>query len=66
MALTLGDAPYRAWADIVYSIETGAPAFNRAFGVGWFSYLESHPEAAAAFDSAMGVQSCLAHAGISR
>jgi hypothetical protein len=37
MALTLGDAPYRAWADLVHSVCTGTAAFDHAFGVGWFA-----------------------------
>jgi hypothetical protein len=64
MALTLGDAPYRAWADLVHSVCTGTAAFDHAFGVGWFAYRESHPDAAGAFDHAMAAQSHMAHSGI--
>ena len=42
-----------AWEDIVYSIRTGQPTWDRAYGVPFFEYLTHHPESAAIFDEAM-------------
>lgn len=44
---------YRAWGDVLETVKTGETAFNRMFGVGWFAYVERHPETAAIFNSAM-------------
>jgi len=44
---------YSAWGHILHSVRTGETAFNRAFGVGLYSYLGQHPEAAATFNAAM-------------
>jgi SAM-dependent methyltransferase len=44
---------YRAWGELEFSIRTGQPAFDHAFGVGVFDYFATHPEAAAVFDAAM-------------
>jgi hypothetical protein len=47
-----------AWADLVTSIRTGAPAFRRVHGKSFFDHLATAPEEAAAFDHAMhGVSS---------
>lgn len=52
--IMIGDPEhYRAWGELEFSIRTGQPAFDEAFGVGIFDYFESHPEAAAVFDQAM-------------
>jgi hypothetical protein len=42
-----------AWADLTTSIRTGEPAFRRVHGKGFFDYLATAPEDAAAFDDAM-------------
>jgi len=52
-AVMLGAEHYRAWADLMYSVKTGEPAFPRVFGSRMFDYLAQHPEAQAAFDAAM-------------
>lgn len=53
LAIMLGAQHYRAWADLMYSVTTGEPAFPHVFGSGMFEYLAQHPEAQAAFDAAM-------------
>jgi hypothetical protein len=53
MVLHLGGEHYRAWSELLYSIQTGKPAMERALGGAMFAYLDSHPEAAAVFDRAM-------------
>jgi hypothetical protein len=53
-ALLFGGITQRAWGDLLYSVETGEPAFHRVFGQDSFAYLAEHPEEAANFDAAMG------------
>ena len=44
---------YRAWGDLLQSVRTGEPAFNRQFGVDVFEYFRRNPEAGAVFNEAM-------------
>jgi hypothetical protein len=55
VALLFGGITERAWSDLLYSVETGEPAFRRVFGKDSFAYLAEHPEEAANFDAAMSV-----------
>jgi hypothetical protein len=43
----------QAWQEILYSIQTGKPAFEKVHGMPGFDYLRQHPEAATIFDEAM-------------
>jgi len=43
----------QAWQEILYSICTGTPAWNKAHGTSFFEFLRQHPEEAAIFDQAM-------------
>jgi hypothetical protein len=51
--LLFGGITDKAWGDLLYSVETGNPAFHRVFGMDSFSYMAQHPEEAANFDRAM-------------
>jgi ubiquinone/menaquinone biosynthesis C-methylase UbiE len=42
-----------AWGEIVHSIQTGRPAWDKAHSLGFFEYLAAHPEAGRIFDEAM-------------
>jgi hypothetical protein len=53
MALMNGEEHYRAWGELLYSVRTGKPAFDRLFGKPIFDYLPEQPEAARTFDAAM-------------
>jgi C-methyltransferase len=33
-----------AWQDMEYTIKTGAPSFNKLYGMGFFNYLNQNPE----------------------
>jgi len=44
----------RAFAELLYSARTGRPAFDRVFGVDWWSHLAAVPEHAQLFSDAMG------------
>jgi hypothetical protein len=41
------------WEELVYSLETGKPGFEKAFGMNAFEYLAQHPEEASYFSEAM-------------
>jgi ubiquinone/menaquinone biosynthesis C-methylase UbiE len=53
VALMMGDEHFRTWGELLYSIQTGKPAFNHLYGQGVFEYLSEHAEAAKIFDAAM-------------
>lgn len=53
MALMLGEEHYHAWGDLLYSVKTGKPGFDKVFGKPLFDFLSEHPEPAAIFDKAM-------------
>lgn len=52
-AYALMPADARAWAELGYSIRTGASAFEHAHGVTLWRYLADHPTAAEQFDGSM-------------
>jgi len=49
----LGGNQYKAWEHLLYSIKTGAIAFDHVFGVTKWQYNAEHPKEATAFDDAM-------------
>ncbi len=53
MAVMNGEEHYRAYGDLLYSVQTGKPAFERLFGMPVFEHLSKHPEQAKVFDEAM-------------
>ncbi len=52
-SLLNGDEHYASWGDLVYSVQTGQPAFDRIYGKPIFPWLAEHPEQAKIFDAAM-------------
>jgi hypothetical protein len=61
--ITIGEIHYQAWGDLLQSVRTGSPAFNKVFGAGLFEYLQRNAEAADAFNSGMtDLSSLLAYA----
>ena len=48
-----GPAFWRGWEEIIYSLETGKPGFEKVWGMPLFDYLGQHPEAASHFSGAM-------------
>lgn len=54
LVLQMGEAyRWQPWGQLLYSVQTGSPAFARLFGAGVFDYYAAHPEAAATFHRAM-------------
>lgn len=41
------------YAEIMHSVRTGEPAFDRVFGMGFYEYLQAHPEANRFFEGFM-------------
>lgn len=63
MVVTLGEIHYQACGNLLYSVQTGSPAFDRTFGVTLFDYLQRNADAADAFHFGMAnVSSMLAYA----
>jgi hypothetical protein len=44
---------WRGWEEILYSLETGKPGFDKAFEMSFFEYLSQHPDEASYFSEAM-------------
>lgn len=61
--ICLGQEQYRAWADLLHTVMTGEPAFQRLFG-NPFDYYDLHPETGEAFDSWMATSSRQVSTGI--
>ena len=52
--LTMGGQwSWKAWEEFQYSVETGKPAFDKAFGMPIFDLLTQHPDEAARFSETM-------------
>jgi SAM-dependent methyltransferase len=59
MALTLGEIHYQACGSLLYSIQTGDPAFSKVFGASLFDYLTEHGQDAASFNGGMAELSAM-------
>jgi hypothetical protein len=59
MAIMNGEEHYRAWGDLLYSVQTGENAFERIYERPIFEYLGQNPSAAETFDRAMTSYSSL-------
>jgi O-methyltransferase/methyltransferase family protein len=55
-ALMQGEEVYGAFAEIMYSLRSGRPAFEKVHGRGFYEYLDANPEAARIFYESMGDQ----------
>ncbi len=53
LAIMSGEEHFKAWGELLYSVQTGKNAFEHLYGEGVFDYLTKHPEQAAVFDAAM-------------
>lgn len=43
-AARIGVENYRVWNELLYTLSTGSPAFEKVFGRGFYEYLEGEPE----------------------
>jgi hypothetical protein len=53
MATIRGDFQYRAWGELLYSIQTGQSAFEKVYGKPIFDFFAENPEPGKLFDQAM-------------
>ena len=53
LAIMYAEEQYRAWGDILHSVQTGKTAFEKQFGASYFAYLAQHPESDRVFNEAM-------------
>jgi len=53
LAILAGEEHYRAWEDLLYSVQTGKSAFEHIYDLPVFDYYCQHPEAGEIFDKAM-------------
>jgi SAM-dependent methyltransferase len=63
-AISGGQEWYRAWEDLLYSVQTGEPAFDHVFGVPFFQYLVQNAAAATLFNETMAGSAAQAAAAI--
>ncbi len=52
----LSDWHDKAWSNLAYSVRTGKPAFDHAFGKGAFEWMEENPEARSILDRGQGLK----------
>jgi O-methyltransferase domain len=55
-ALMQGEEVFGAFAEIMYSVRTGHPSFEKIYGRGFYEYLDDNPVAARVFNESMGAQ----------
>lgn len=53
VAMMMGDEHFASWGELLYSVQTGKPAFDKLYGKPVFDWLSEHPEQAKIFDAAM-------------
>jgi hypothetical protein len=53
LAIMVGEEAYRAWGELLYSVQTGKIAFDKIYGMPIFEFLSRNPEQAQVFDGAM-------------
>jgi hypothetical protein len=63
-AIVSGQEWYRAWEDLLYSIQTGQTAFDHVFGVPYFNYLAHNATAATIFNQTMTASSAQVAAAV--
>jgi hypothetical protein len=54
------EAYWQAWGNLMHSVATGEPAFERTHGVPFFEYMKTHAAVAASFNTVMTDQNAVA------
>jgi O-methyltransferase domain len=53
-AIVMGEEPaWRPWGELLYSVQTGLPAFEHVFGMPLLAYLPQHPDVTHTYHAAM-------------
>ncbi len=53
LAIMSGEEHYQAWGELLYSVQTGNPSFEKLYGMPVFEFLSKNVEQAKIFDMAM-------------
>jgi SAM-dependent methyltransferase len=53
IAIMMGEEFYATWGELLHSVRTGEPGFNKKFGASFFKYMQEHPERHDIYDAAM-------------
>jgi hypothetical protein len=53
LAIMRGEWQYQVWGRLLYSVQTGQPAFEKIHGMPVFEFLSRHPDKGQIFDEAM-------------
>jgi hypothetical protein len=53
LAIMMGGEFHAAWGELLYSVRTGEPGFQKRFGMPFFQYMTEHPGRHAIYDAAM-------------
>ena len=53
IAIMMGAEFHAAWGELLHSVRTGEPGFNKRFGASFFAYMQEHPDRHDIYDSAM-------------
>jgi ubiquinone/menaquinone biosynthesis C-methylase UbiE len=62
--IMLGEEQYRAWGELMHSVQTGGSSFEHIYGMNLFEYLAQNPESAKIFDESMTNLSVIQSAAI--
>lgn len=54
VAIMFGEEVFRSFAEVIYTLRSGQPAFDKVYGRPFYDYLADNPEAAQTFSAAMG------------
>lgn len=54
LGMMMGAEFHEAWGELLYSVRSGEPGFEKRFGVPFFQYMTDHPLRHSVYDSAMG------------
>jgi hypothetical protein len=62
--IMLGEEQYRAWGELMHSVQTGGSSFERIYGMNLFEYYAQNPESGKIFDESMTNLSVIQSAAI--
>jgi len=54
MGIMMGAEFHEAWGELLHSVRTGEPGFEKRFGAPFFQYMTKHPVRHGIYDAAMG------------
>lgn len=52
-AIMMGSEFLAAWGELLHSVKTGEPGFNKRYGTSFFEYMEEHPDRHRIYDQCM-------------